>query len=91
MSGMAMTMQLRKLANHPLLLRYHYTDDQLRKIAAFLARSSSYKEDNEQYVFEDLAVMSDYQIYQLISNYKVSLSKFLTAETHRIFPIVFSL
>lgn len=28
-SGMAMMMDMRKLANHPLLLRYHYQEDEV--------------------------------------------------------------
>ncbi|XP_052753322.1 SWI/SNF-related matrix-associated actin-dependent regulator of chromatin subfamily A containing DEAD/H box 1 homolog [Galleria mellonella] len=64
-SGISMMMDMRKLANHPLLLRYHYQDDQVRKMAARLARDPTYKEKNEQYVYEDLMCMSDFQIHQL--------------------------
>lgn len=68
-SGMAMMMDMRKLANHPLLLRYHYTEDIVRKMAPRLARDPTYKEKNEQYVFEDLMCMSDFQIHQLTLNH----------------------
>ncbi|XP_075977599.1 SWI/SNF-related, matrix-associated actin-dependent regulator of chromatin, subfamily a, containing DEAD/H box 1 [Anticarsia gemmatalis] len=64
-SGMAMMMDMRKLANHPLLLRYHYQDEQVRQIARRLARDPSYKEKNEQYAWEDLMCLSDFQIHQL--------------------------
>ncbi|XP_049873647.1 SWI/SNF-related matrix-associated actin-dependent regulator of chromatin subfamily A containing DEAD/H box 1 homolog [Pectinophora gossypiella] len=64
-SGMSMMMDMRKLANHPLLLRYHYTSDIVRKIAGRLARDPGYKEKNEQYAFEDLMCLSDFQIHQL--------------------------
>ncbi|XP_028159639.1 SWI/SNF-related matrix-associated actin-dependent regulator of chromatin subfamily A containing DEAD/H box 1 homolog [Ostrinia furnacalis] len=64
-SGMSMMMDMRKLANHPLLLRYHYKPEQLRLIAARLARDSGYKETNEQYAYEDLLCLSDFQIHQL--------------------------
>uniref|UniRef100_A0A2A4IW79 Uncharacterized protein n=1 Tax=Heliothis virescens TaxID=7102 RepID=A0A2A4IW79_HELVI len=64
-SGMAMMMDMRKLANHPLLLRYHYVDSTVRQIAARLARDPGYKEKNEQYAWEDLMCLSDFQIHQL--------------------------
>ncbi|XP_045498279.1 SWI/SNF-related matrix-associated actin-dependent regulator of chromatin subfamily A containing DEAD/H box 1 homolog [Colias croceus] len=68
-SGMSMMMDMRKLANHPLLLRYHYREPELRKIATRLARDPDYKERNEQYLFEDLLCMSDFQIHQLTRQY----------------------
>ncbi|XP_038220736.1 SWI/SNF-related matrix-associated actin-dependent regulator of chromatin subfamily A containing DEAD/H box 1 homolog [Zerene cesonia] len=68
-SGMSMMMDMRKLANHPLLLRYHYQEPELRKIATRLARDPGYKERNEQYLFEDLLCMSDFQIHQLTQQY----------------------
>lgn len=64
-SGMAMMMDMRKLANHPLLLRYYYQEDQVRKMASRLARDPNYKEKNEKYAYEDLMCMSDFQIHQL--------------------------
>lgn len=68
-SGMSMMMDMRKLANHPLLLRYHYADSTLRGAAARLARDPAYKENNEQYAWEDLLCMSDFQIHQLTLQY----------------------
>ncbi|CAH0692031.1 unnamed protein product [Spodoptera exigua] len=68
-SGMSMMMDMRKLANHPLLLRYHYADSTLRSVAARLARDPHYKENNEQYAWEDLLCMSDFQIHQLTLQY----------------------
>ncbi|XP_041979002.1 SWI/SNF-related matrix-associated actin-dependent regulator of chromatin subfamily A containing DEAD/H box 1 homolog [Aricia agestis] len=76
-SGISMMMDMRKLANHPLLVRTYYTMDMLRKMADRLARDAGYKEKNSEYVFEDLLCMSDFQIHQLtqqyhcISNFKV--------------------
>ncbi|XP_072949554.1 SWI/SNF-related matrix-associated actin-dependent regulator of chromatin subfamily A containing DEAD/H box 1 homolog [Epargyreus clarus] len=64
-SGMSMMMDMRKLANHPLLLRTYYDDARLRQLAPRLARDPAHKESNEQYVLEDLACMSDFQIHQL--------------------------
>lgn len=67
-----MMMDMRKLANHPLLLRFHYDANVTRKMAARLARDPNYKEKNEQYVFEDLMCLSDFQTHQLTQQYSVS-------------------
>ncbi|KAK2586766.1 hypothetical protein KPH14_011794 [Odynerus spinipes] len=69
-NGVGMMMQLRKLANHPLLVRDYYTEAQLKIIAKKLAAEPGYKQKNPDYVFEDLFWMSDYQINQLTRVYK---------------------
>lgn len=66
-----MMMDMRKLANHPLLLRNYYNEKKLRKLASRLAADTFYKEKNEQYIYEDLIFMSDFQIHQLTFQYKV--------------------
>lgn len=68
-SGISMMMDMRKLANHPLLLRYHYDQPTTRMMAARLAKDPDYKEKNEQYLFEDLMCMSDFQVHQLTQQY----------------------
>ncbi|KYN07495.1 PREDICTED: SWI/SNF-related matrix-associated actin-dependent regulator of chromatin subfamily A containing DEAD/H box 1 homolog [Cyphomyrmex costatus] len=70
LNGVGMMMQLRKLANHPLLVRDHYDEDKLKVIASRLAKEPSYKQKNPEYVFEDLIWTSDYQINQLTRIYK---------------------
>jgi hypothetical protein len=72
LSGIAMMMQLRKMANHPALLRYYFTDEQLQDMARRLAADCTYKETNAEYIVEDLSMMSDFQIHQLSSAHKVS-------------------
>ena len=69
-----MMMDMRKLANHPLLLRFHYDQPTTRKMASRLAKDPDYKEKNEQYLFEDLMCMSDFQVHQLTQQYSVSIS-----------------
>lgn len=69
-NGVGMMMQLRKLANHPLLVRDYYNDSRLRIISSRLAKEHSYKQKNADYIFEDLQWMSDYQINQLTRTYK---------------------
>ncbi|XP_044729933.1 SWI/SNF-related matrix-associated actin-dependent regulator of chromatin subfamily A containing DEAD/H box 1 homolog isoform X1 [Chrysoperla carnea] len=69
-SGMAMMMDMRKLSNHPLLLRYHYEHKTLAMMASRLASDPLYKETNQAYIIEDLTFMSDYQIHKLTQEYK---------------------
>ncbi|XP_015186251.1 PREDICTED: SWI/SNF-related matrix-associated actin-dependent regulator of chromatin subfamily A containing DEAD/H box 1 homolog [Polistes dominula] len=69
-NGVGMMMQLRKLANHPLLVRDYYQETQLKNMAKKLAAEPGYKQKNSEYVFEDLCWMSDYQINQLTRVYK---------------------
>ncbi|XP_017837932.2 SWI/SNF-related matrix-associated actin-dependent regulator of chromatin subfamily A containing DEAD/H box 1 homolog isoform X1 [Drosophila busckii] len=70
-AGITIMMEMRRIANHPLLMRHYFDDQQLRGFAKRLASSSSYKKTNEQYIFEDLAPMSDFQIYQLCNKYEM--------------------
>ncbi|KAJ8923061.1 hypothetical protein NQ315_001610 [Exocentrus adspersus] len=74
-NGMSIMTDLRKLSNHPLLMRYHYTLDQLREIAQLLAADPGYKDTVVQYIVDDLAWMSDFEIHTLSKNYPC-LSKF---------------
>ncbi|CAK9812257.1 SWI/SNF-related matrix-associated actin-dependent regulator of chromatin subfamily A containing DEAD/H box 1 homolog [Anthophora quadrimaculata] len=69
-NGMGMMMQLRKLANHPLLARDYYNESKLKIISSRLAKEHTYKQKNADYIFEDLQWMSDYQINQLTRTYK---------------------
>ncbi|XP_068969268.1 SWI/SNF-related matrix-associated actin-dependent regulator of chromatin subfamily A containing DEAD/H box 1 homolog [Bombus flavifrons] len=69
-NGIGMMMQLRKLANHPLLVRDYYNESKLKVISSRLVKEHSYKQKNPDYVFEDLQWMSDYQINQLTRTYK---------------------
>lgn len=71
-SGVAMMMDMRKMANHPLLLRCHYRDADVRQMAAALARDPAYREKNEQYAYEDLLCLSDFQLHRLTLQYSVS-------------------
>ncbi|XP_053987449.1 SWI/SNF-related matrix-associated actin-dependent regulator of chromatin subfamily A containing DEAD/H box 1 homolog [Hylaeus anthracinus] len=69
-NGVGMMMQLRKLANHPLLTRDHYDESKLKIISERLAKEQGYKQKNADYILEDLHWMSDYQINQLTRTYK---------------------
>lgn len=67
--GTTIMMDMRKLANHPLLLRFHFTDAKLHEIAKVLARDSVYKNNNPKEIFEDIAPLSDFKIHQLRDKY----------------------
>ncbi|EDQ92254.1 uncharacterized protein MONBRDRAFT_14642 [Monosiga brevicollis MX1] len=58
-------MQLRKMANHPLLHRCHYKDDKLAQMAKQILRDPHYDECDEQAVYEDMQVMSDFELMKL--------------------------
>lgn len=73
-AGMSIMVEMRKLANHPLLMRYHFEDDTLHKLAKRLAKVSSYKKTNPEYIFEELAVMSDFQVWQICQKHVSTIS-----------------
>ncbi|KAB0794150.1 hypothetical protein PPYR_13770 [Photinus pyralis] len=64
-SAMTVMSDLRKLSNHPLLLKYFYEYEDIKTMAGILARSATYKETNVQYITEDLLCMSDFEIHTL--------------------------
>ncbi|KAJ8680256.1 hypothetical protein QAD02_016043 [Eretmocerus hayati] len=70
LDGSGMMMQLRKLANHPLLALDYYDEDKLRRISKRLIGESGWKQKNAQYTYEDLLWLTDYKIYQLSRTYK---------------------
>ncbi|CAH0773294.1 unnamed protein product [Bemisia tabaci] len=67
---MTMITSLRKMANHPLLLRYHYDDGKVGEMAECLALDPDYKDTNVEYIIQDLVFMSDYELHQLSDNFK---------------------
>lgn len=72
-SGISIMMDMRKLANHPCLMRFHYSDEMVHEVARELARHPSYKKNrNPQYVFEELAPLSDFQLWQTIEKYELT-------------------
>uniref|UniRef100_A0A182Q7M2 SWI/SNF-related matrix-associated actin-dependent regulator of chromatin subfamily A containing DEAD/H box 1 homolog n=1 Tax=Anopheles farauti TaxID=69004 RepID=A0A182Q7M2_9DIPT len=68
-SGMSIMMDMRKLANHPLLLRYYYSDDDVRGIARKLATDPDYKGTNADDIFYDIAYLSDFKLYEMRDKY----------------------
>uniref|UniRef100_A0A0K0F8U7 Uncharacterized protein n=1 Tax=Strongyloides venezuelensis TaxID=75913 RepID=A0A0K0F8U7_STRVS len=77
-------MQLRQIANHPLLYRWIYNDGLCHKIAELLVmHNDTYKKKNPVYLAEDLGFMSDMAIHKLCltttqtTQYALEDSKFL--------------
>ncbi|KAK9366025.1 SNF2 family N-terminal domain-containing protein [Lipomyces kononenkoae] len=58
-------MRLRKAAVHPLLFRKYYDGTTLRKMARDIMKEERYRDANEQYIFEDMEVMSDFELHNL--------------------------
>ncbi|KAI8583198.1 hypothetical protein K450DRAFT_170107 [Umbelopsis ramanniana AG] len=58
-------MNLRKAAIHPLLLRSIYTDDILRQMSKAIMREEQYWDSEEKFIFEDMSVMTDFELHKL--------------------------
>merc|ERR1719447_1877658 len=70
-SAIGMLMNLRKTANHPLLIRDQYDDHKLGVIARLLkTHDSGHKEALESYIIEDLQTMSDFDIHKTCETYR---------------------
>ena len=67
-------MNLRKIANHPLLIRNHFDEGQVRQLAKLLKKDASHEKAVEKFIAEDLSVMSDFEIHKTCLEYKVSSS-----------------
>lgn len=68
-NGMSIMTDLRKLSNHPLLMRFYYDYNKLEEIAKLLAADPGYKDTVVQYIIDDLTWMSDFEIHTLSREY----------------------
>lgn len=87
---MSMMTDLRKLSNHPLLMRYHYQYEDLPSLAKKLAVDPDYKDTVEQYIIDDLACMSDFEIHKMTKEFPVSVRQFVFVPSLRPIIITFS-
>ncbi|NWX92373.1 SMRCD regulator, partial [Nothoprocta pentlandii] len=62
-------MQLRKMANHPLLHRHYFTDDKLRSMSTLMLKESTHRDANPELIFEDMTVMTDFELHLLCKQY----------------------
>jgi SWI/SNF-related matrix-associated actin-dependent regulator 1 of chromatin subfamily A len=69
-------MALRKASLHPLLFRVIYDDKKLKKMAKAIREEPEYVEANETFIFEDMQVMSDYELNNLCEKFPTTLRKY---------------
>lgn len=63
--------QLRKAADHPLLFRHIYNDATIRKMSKAIMKEERYWDANEEYIYEDMSVMTDFELNNLCKEHKV--------------------
>ncbi|ORX75474.1 hypothetical protein BCR32DRAFT_210263 [Anaeromyces robustus] len=63
-------MELRKLADHPLLIRNLYTDEILKPMSRDITNEEQFCDSEPQYVFEDMQCLSDFELHTYCVNYK---------------------
>ncbi|TFK04873.1 alpha-tocopherol transfer protein-like [Platysternon megacephalum] len=68
-------MQLRKMANHPLLHRQYYTADKLKMMSMLMLKEPTHCDANPDLIFEDMSVMTDFELHLLCKQY-ASVSDF---------------
>ncbi|XP_067269714.1 SWI/SNF-related matrix-associated actin-dependent regulator of chromatin subfamily A containing DEAD/H box 1A isoform X2 [Pseudorasbora parva] len=68
-------MQLRKMANHPLLHRQYYTTDKLAAMSKAMLKEPSHFDADPALIQEDMEVMSDFELHNLCKQYS-SISSF---------------
>ena len=74
-------MHLRKMANHPLLFRFHYTDELLAVMAKQCIKEDDFMQYRLAECLEELKVRSDFEVHQLCNYYK-SLHPFALTPAH---------
>ncbi|NXU58701.1 SMRCD regulator, partial [Turnix velox] len=62
-------MQLRKMANHPLLHRQYYTTDKLRTMSKLMLKEPTHYDANPDLILEDMTVMTDFELHLLCKEY----------------------
>lgn len=62
-------MSLRKASMHPLLFRRIFTEPMLEDMSKKIMREPEYVNANRQYIYEDMQVMSDYELNALCEKF----------------------
>ncbi|KAF5905300.1 ATP-dependent helicase 1A, partial [Clarias magur] len=68
-------MQLRKMANHPLLHRQYYTTEKLAAMSRAMLEEPTHFDADPALIQEDMEVMSDFELHNLCKEYS-SISRF---------------
>lgn len=74
-------MELRKVANHPLLVRHRFTNDKLRQMSVDILKEPSHRDADPDMVFEDMTVMSDFELHSLCGTYPALMEHRLSEDT----------
>ncbi|NXS11056.1 SMRCD regulator, partial [Neodrepanis coruscans] len=89
-------MQLRKMANHPLLHRQYYTADKLRTMSTLMLKEPTHCDANPDLIFEDMTVMTDFELHLLckqyshISDFKLDMDQILDSGKFRALERILS-
>ncbi|KAJ0067623.1 hypothetical protein NL108_008946, partial [Boleophthalmus pectinirostris] len=62
-------MQLRKMANHPLLHRQYYTTAKLKAMSKLMLKEPTHFDADAALIQEDMEVMSDFELHNLCKRY----------------------
>uniref|UniRef100_A0A3B4FVM4 DNA helicase n=1 Tax=Pundamilia nyererei TaxID=303518 RepID=A0A3B4FVM4_9CICH len=62
-------MQLRKMANHPLLHRQYYTTEKLKAMSKLMLKEPTHFDADPVLIQEDMEVMSDFELNRLCQQY----------------------
>ncbi|KAK5871080.1 hypothetical protein PBY51_003981 [Eleginops maclovinus] len=62
-------MQLRKMANHPLLHRQYYTTEKLKAMSKLMLKEPTHLDADAALIQEDMEVMSDFELHLLCKQY----------------------
>ncbi|NXN95300.1 SMRCD regulator, partial [Rhinopomastus cyanomelas] len=62
-------MQLRKMANHPLLHRHYYTTDKLKTMSMLMLREPTHSDADPDLILEDMTMMTDFELHLLCKQY----------------------
>ncbi|XP_067087110.1 SWI/SNF-related matrix-associated actin-dependent regulator of chromatin subfamily A containing DEAD/H box 1A-like [Osmerus mordax] len=74
-------MQLRKMANHPLLHRQYYTSEKLHCMSKLMLKEPSHFDADAALIQEDMEVMSDFELHRLCQQYSTLSSYQLDTDT----------
>ncbi|XP_068259068.1 SWI/SNF-related matrix-associated actin-dependent regulator of chromatin subfamily A containing DEAD/H box 1-like [Nyctibius grandis] len=89
-------MQLRKMANHPLLHRQYYTDDKLRTMSMLMLKEPTHYDANPDLILEDMTVMTDFELHLLskqyshINDFKLEMDQILDSGKFRALERILS-
>ncbi|XP_068617188.1 SWI/SNF-related matrix-associated actin-dependent regulator of chromatin subfamily A containing DEAD/H box 1A [Brachionichthys hirsutus] len=62
-------MQLRKMANHPLLHRQYFTTEKLKIMSKLMLKEPTHCDADAALIQEDMEVMSDFELHRLCQQY----------------------